>query len=277
MGQQQLSPEDLHRVRQQITALSAPPQVPVSSPFTPTPYAQPTPQSIHPVQQPYQPSPHVPQSQTPTSQAFLDSQNLAEIMARAQRAQATPSTPHVSLPQNQPTPTTLSSQSAPTDLLASLRAQGVLPAGLSTPVNGSSGYYPPSVTNTPSIQSTNTIAAPSTSDLEITSASLKKCVLHSGIWFNALLSKSRPRPYLVSALYEARPNQCTTCGKRFLATEEGRKKKARHLDWHFRTNQRLAESAKRGQSRSWYVDELVRTDGARAIVPVKAYVGLGMD
>lgn len=48
-----------------------------------------------------------------------------------------------------------------------------------------------------------------------------------------------------------------TCGRRFLATEEGREKKARHLDWHFRTNQRLADSAKRGQSRSWYVDELV--------------------
>lgn len=29
------------------------------------------------------------------------------------------------------------------------------------------------------------------------------------------------------------------------------------MDWHFRTNQRMAESAQRGQSRSWYVDELV--------------------
>ena len=60
-------------------------------------------------------------------------------------------------------------------------------------------------------------------------------------------------------MYEALPNQCSTCGRRFLATEEGRTKKARHLDWHFRTNQRLADSVKRGQSRSWYVDELVST------------------
>jgi len=58
-------------------------------------------------------------------------------------------------------------------------------------------------------------------------------------------------------MYEARPNQCSTCGRRFLATEDGRTKKARHLDWHFRTNQRIADSVKRGQSRSWYVDELV--------------------
>ena len=41
-----------------------------------------------------------------------------------------------------------------------------------------------------------------------------------------------------------------------MATEEGRAKKARHLDWHFRTNQRIADSANRGQSRSWYVDEM---------------------
>lgn len=75
---------------------------------------------------------------------------------------------------------------------------------------------------------------------------------------------SRPRPHLISVLYEARPNQCSTCGRRFLATEEGREKKARHLDWHFRTNQRLADSAKRGQSRSWYVDELVRITGSKS-------------
>ena len=79
-----------------------------------------------------------------------------------------------------------------------------------------------------------------------------------GIFLINALMDPRPRPHLVRALYEARPNQCSTCGRRFLATEEGKEKKARHLDWHFRTNQRLDDSAKRGQSRSWYVDELVR-------------------
>jgi hypothetical protein len=72
-----------------------------------------------------------------------------------------------------------------------------------------------------------------------------------------MLTKCRPRPHLISKLYEARPNQCLTCGKRFLATEDGRKEKARHLDWHFHTNQRLVESVQRGLSRSWYVDEMV--------------------
>lgn len=60
---------------------------------------------------------------------------------------------------------------------------------------------------------------------------------------------------LISSLYEAKPNRCGTCGRRFLATEEGREQKARHLDWHFKTNQRMADAAKRAQTRSWYVDE----------------------
>jgi hypothetical protein len=40
-------------------------------------------------------------------------------------------------------------------------------------------------------------------------------------------------------------------------TVEGKKEKAAHLDWHFIVNQRLVETEKRGQSRSWYVDEEV--------------------
>ena len=72
-----------------------------------------------------------------------------------------------------------------------------------------------------------------------------------------MLMSYRPRPHLISSLYEARSNRCGTCGRRFLATDEGKEKKARHLDWHFKTNQRMAEAAKRGQNRSWYVDERV--------------------
>ncbi len=30
------------------------------------------------------------------------------------------------------------------------------------------------------------------------------------------------------------------------------------MDWHFRVHQRMADAEKRGQHRSWYVDELVR-------------------
>ena len=64
-----------------------------------------------------------------------------------------------------------------------------------------------------------------------------------------------PRPYLYQTLFSTRPNVCNTCGRRFTTDEVGREKKAKHLDWHFKTKTRMAEAEKRGQSRSWYVDE----------------------
>lgn len=30
------------------------------------------------------------------------------------------------------------------------------------------------------------------------------------------------------------------------------------MDWHFRVHQRMIEAEKRGQHRSWYVDQAVR-------------------
>lgn len=66
-----------------------------------------------------------------------------------------------------------------------------------------------------------------------------------------------PHPELVRSLYDDQPNQCSNCGRRFLATDEGRAMKERHLDWHFRTNQRVADaSVARGQHRNWFVDEM---------------------
>ena len=59
-------------------------------------------------------------------------------------------------------------------------------------------------------------------------------------------------------LYEDLGAPCTQCGRRFKADEEGRKKKTAHMDWHFRVHQRIAEAEKRGQHRSWYVDQEVR-------------------
>ena len=65
------------------------------------------------------------------------------------------------------------------------------------------------------------------------------------------------RPDLLRTLYDDQPNQCSTCGRRFLATETGRQNKSRHLDWHFRTNQRIADpQTGRGQHRNWYLDEM---------------------
>lgn len=64
-----------------------------------------------------------------------------------------------------------------------------------------------------------------------------------------------PRPHLIQSFLNARPNQCSTCGRRFTSDDLGREKKAAHLDWHFKTKERMLEAEKRGQNRSWYVDE----------------------
>lgn len=69
------------------------------------------------------------------------------------------------------------------------------------------------------------------------------------------MSLKIPRPHLLPMLNEALPNQCSSCAKRFADTEQGKKEKASHLDWHFRVHQRMAESIKRGQHRSWYLGE----------------------
>ncbi|KAK1754548.1 hypothetical protein QBC47DRAFT_361603 [Echria macrotheca] len=64
------------------------------------------------------------------------------------------------------------------------------------------------------------------------------------------------RPHMTARLYESLGPPCTQCGRRFALTEEGRRKKTAHLDWHFRVHQRMAEYEKRGQYRSRFVDEL---------------------
>ncbi|KAI5852257.1 hypothetical protein BZA05DRAFT_444794 [Tricharina praecox] len=64
-----------------------------------------------------------------------------------------------------------------------------------------------------------------------------------------------PRPHLIPRLNETLPNKCSSCARRFEDSEKGRAEKRAHLDWHFRVHQRMAESVKRGQNRSWYVDE----------------------
>ena len=65
-----------------------------------------------------------------------------------------------------------------------------------------------------------------------------------------------PRPHLIASLYNARPSQCSTCGRRFATDATGKARKARHLDYHFRTNRRLAESTRSSVNRAWYVDEM---------------------
>lgn len=66
-------------------------------------------------------------------------------------------------------------------------------------------------------------------------------------------SMKKPRFHLISCLYEAKPNICATCGRRFESTSEGKEKKARHMDWHFKVKD--PDAAKRGVHRSWYMPE----------------------
>jgi pre-mRNA cleavage complex 2 protein Pcf11 len=66
-------------------------------------------------------------------------------------------------------------------------------------------------------------------------------------------SMKKPRFHLISRIYEAKPSICASCGRRFEATAEGKEKKARHMDWHFKV--RDPDANKRGAHRSWYIGE----------------------
>ncbi|KAA6409587.1 MAG: mRNA cleavage factor complex component Pcf11 [Lasallia pustulata] len=247
---QQLPPDQIQLIRDQVAQLSPPPRpssvAPSQNAPPPVLAAVPPPQSSG-VQQP------------PDLQALLSSNALADLLASAARAQQTPNIPpNAAIPMQQrqaqtPQPSNPPISAPPSgesSLLAQLRASGLLPYPGNTPAAGSVPPPPPQFPSslpTPNMQ--NPLVLPSgmsrpaqtevRNDVQLTSASVKI-----------------PRPHLIDMLYGARPNQCSTCGRRFLASEEDRKRKARHLDWHFRTNQRLADSARRGQSRSWYVDEM---------------------
>ncbi|ODV81882.1 pre-mRNA cleavage and polyadenylation factor I subunit [Suhomyces tanzawaensis NRRL Y-17324] len=56
-------------------------------------------------------------------------------------------------------------------------------------------------------------------------------------------------------LYDAKSSKCSICAKRFANDLEGSTKKRLHLDWHFRINKKLANSASKVQSRNWYLDD----------------------
>lgn len=254
---QQLPPDQIQLIRDQVAQLS------LARPAPAAPLPPPTP-SV------YIPPPAPPVQQPADIQALLSSNKLADILANAAKAQQPPTPNILQIPLQQPqippsqspmTPTPAPSGSG-ISLIASLRAAGVLPPDSNTPVNGS--FVPPPAfgySSHPPPASQTSLARPPfqelRNDVQLTAASLKMYVYTCFVAVALYLISYSSRPHLISTLYEARPNQCSTCGRRFLATEEGRTKKARHLDWHFRTNQRLADSAKRGQSRSWYVDELV--------------------
>ncbi|KAI9836246.1 MAG: hypothetical protein M1819_001583 [Sarea resinae] len=244
---QQLPPDQIGLIRAQVAQLSTPVQP------TPAPLPVAAPAPLVP-----QPTTQQSSQQWPVNlQSLFSSNALAELLASSARSQQpTPLPPKPPMPVPQPAAPINQRYSTPTpapaggenSLLASLRAAGMLPPATGTPT-----ITPALPANLPFALPVGTpnfptppvpIAAPTRppladiqNDVDLTSASLKV-----------------PRPQLINSLYEAQPNQCTTCGRRFVANQMGKEKKARHLDWHFRTNQRMADAARRGQNRSWYLD-----------------------
>lgn len=71
---------------------------------------------------------------------------------------------------------------------------------------------------------------------------------------NPMLKTSRPE--LHRALWQNR-SLCRTCGRRFLSNIDGKARKARHLDYHFRSNMRREDSSRGAvvATRSWFMDE----------------------
>ncbi|KAK5045032.1 hypothetical protein LTR84_010180 [Exophiala bonariae] len=187
------------------------------------------------------PQPQIQHTQPPpiVMPSIFNTTNLAELL----RATANQPPQHQTIPQSSfysqqssGGPTALLSGMTPspvpgavTDnpLLAQLRASGLL-SFVPTPPQGV----------TPPLSSLATFASEARIEVTFTSAAIRI-----------------PRPHLVQTFINARPNQCSTCGRRFTSDEIGREKKAAHLDWHFKTKERMLEAEKRGQNRSWYVDE----------------------
>ncbi|KAF7940353.1 uncharacterized protein EAE98_000480 [Botrytis deweyae] len=253
---QRLPPDQIAMIKEQVAQLSGPPQPAPKIPSPrPAPVATPTPQ---------------PQPQ-PTLSSLLGPGGLAALLARQSATPQIPTPPPpqatIAIPSPQPQlalPLQLPFQPAsstpvlasvpkpaadPNSLLERLRAAGMLPgipAASSTPTQPPSALgganppgFPPSLPfiSAPPVSRTPLLEIPN--DVVLKPASLKMF-----------------RPHLISNLYEKLGAPCTQCGRRFQSDTEGRKKKAAHMDWHFRVHQRMAEAEKRGQHRSWYVDEL---------------------
>lgn len=226
------------------------------------------------------PPPPVPPPQPPQMPLPLSTQDLASLLAtvpfppnvsqQTQRplAMPLPTAPIIPAPPPAPMGNTNFGGNAmdPAALFASLQKAGLLPPPPPPPPAGGPLPFPlpllPRNIMTPPTQSATPVANAATPgnkwdwrsiDVEMKSLSLKI-----------------PRPHLIPRLSETLPIQCSSCARRFEDSEKGRNEKRAHLDWHFRVHQRMAESVKRGQNRSWYVDEeewIKTIDDAEDILP----------
>ncbi|KAI1136619.1 hypothetical protein F5Y05DRAFT_99534 [Hypoxylon sp. FL0543] len=250
---QNLPQDQLVLVKNQIADLAVTIRAPPAPTSTPTPVPHPV--AVAP-----------PPSTTPkiSIDSLFGAGALATLMARSSVTPQQASTPHLPPPTvavHTPPPQRAEPQrpvvtqpqppappSDPMALMNMLRQAGLLPpaapASGSTTVSLPAPSVPfPTATNMPATMPIIQPARPVTldaltSDIVLRQSSLKQF-----------------RPHLLPFLFESLGPQCTQCGRRFPKTEEGKKKKTAHMDWHFRVNQRIAEAEKRGQHRSWLVDE----------------------
>ncbi|CAN8103797.1 unnamed protein product [Discula destructiva] len=217
-----------------------------------------------------------PVAPTPPAAASVSLDSLfgrGALAALLNRSSATPQPPRAPTPQTaaaaisdlrSPVPTRAEPAAPatpdPMALLSALRGSGLLPP--SVPQRGPSQ----TVVAQPPAPSPPVAATPTTTPLDLASilakaqtiAATAKAgpVLSSGGFQLTATSLKQFRPHLFRALYDGLGPPCTQCGRRFATDDEGKQKKTAHMDWHFRVHQRMIEAEKRGQHRSWYVDQV---------------------
>lgn len=146
----------------------------------------------------------------------------------------------------------------PMALLSALRGSGLLPPP--TPQQGQSTVCQPPAASRPPIAATPTPApldlASILAKAQSIAATVKAAtVISSGDFQLTAMSLKQLRRPLFKSIYDGLGPPCTQCGRRFPGDDEGKRKKTAHMDWHFRVHQRMIEAEKRGQHRSWYVDQ----------------------
>ncbi|TPX11020.1 uncharacterized protein E0L32_008057 [Thyridium curvatum] len=272
---QHLPPDQLMLIKTRVDELSVEMRGRKAPSYTPTP-----PVTVPP----YQPPPHQPPAAAPVPppatapppaagvslDALLGRGALASLLARQS---ATPSaTPQAAAPYTPPPPAAAAVAAIrspvpqvaeppkaaaapvpdPMALMGILRKAGMLSGlpGAAPPPAAPPMHAPTPVSLPPGLASVIAAARSGAAvprepleeirnDIVLTADSLKKF-----------------RPHLIPLMYDDLGPPCAQCGRRFRTDEEGRAKKTAHMDWHFRIHQRIVEAEKRGQHRSWYVDQM---------------------
>ncbi|KAL9088100.1 MAG: hypothetical protein Q9159_003298 [Coniocarpon cinnabarinum] len=268
------APNEWDRIRSQLALLV---QQENSPPYNAPPYTHATPTPTQNQQAGMMSGPLQPELPKPSAHSSSQP-SLAQLLAGLPEQRAP-------TPQNSQQPAALpahlsnevSTGSAPSsahadtgNIMEMLRNSGVLstPAPASRPTSTqptNSAFPPPKAPSDMMGQMTSGSTAQPPTDLVALLASLSQpngsgsSVQQGPVVELTSASIKTARPDMINdRLYKASPSQCMTCGRRFAATAQGKARKARHLDYHFRTNQRVAESegnGRRGVCRAWYPNE----------------------